>query len=106
MLLVIEWVTLKRPIYIAGQKATRRSSYRGSEATSWNSLQSAPNSTRDLLIQGCRVGHYLVSRDLGGKAARTGAYPGTTERAVFIPRYITRTPKCPGKARPTETRRV
>lgn len=80
--------------------------YKDREATSWKpSAESVPNSTRDLLIRGCRVGHYLVSRDLGGKAAH-GAYFGTTERAVFILRYITRTPKWPGKARPTETRRV
>ncbi|KAH0946674.1 hypothetical protein HN011_002278 [Eciton burchellii] len=87
-----------RSIYLVVVKRPRED--RG-PATSRNPPPSAPNSTRDLLIRGCRVGHYLVSRDLRGKAAH-GAYPGTTERSVFIPRYITRAPKCPGKARPTE----
>ena len=42
-----------------------------------------PNSARDLLIQGCRVGHYLVSRDPGGKAAH-GAVHGATETPLYL----------------------
>lgn len=45
-------------------------------------LRTEPNSARDLLIQGCRVGHYLVSRDPGGKAAH-GAYTGP-QNALYL----------------------
>lgn len=46
-------------------------------------LRAEPNSARDLLIRGCRVGHYLVSRDPGGRA--WGTKRGT--RSIYPPIY-------------------